>query len=259
MVFQQQQRFFTSFVLVFCLLLPVFASFAGAQEAVTAVPVECPDRSVCNGDFEEGLAYWGRYYTSASVIPARSGQGMHIHWNKPQSVVYQVLPGVFEAGKTYEATAWFQAESNETCQLSFGDGFIVNDPENNPSGENEASQALTGNGAWQQLRVELTLSRDERMQITLSSSNAGGTVLFDDIQVREIPSLFAEIESLGFDAVNDVILFSTGPAPHEFPVGSGDTFTVRATENSAVPEPSTLALVGLGIIAGLWLRRRNKR
>jgi hypothetical protein len=259
MIFQQQRKLFTGFMLVLCLLLPVFASFAGAQEITTPVPVECPDRTVCNGDFEEDLMHWGRFHASTSVVPGRNGSGMRIQWNDPQSVVYQVLPGVFEAGKTYEATAWFQAESSETCQLSFGDSWVVNDPENNPSGENEASQALAGNGAWQQLRVELTLDRDERLQITLSSSNVGGSVLFDDIQVRELPSLYAEIESLGLDIVNDPLHFPTGSTSESFPVNLGSDFSIRTPENSAVPEPSTLALVGLGIITGLWLRKRRTR
>ena len=258
MIFQQQHKLFTGFLLVCCLLFPVFASVAGAQEATPSIPVECLDRTVCNGDFEEEQAYWGRYHARASVVSGRSDQGMRVQWNDNQSVVYQVLPGIFEAGKTYEATAWFQAEPSETCQLSFGDGFVVNDPENNPSGENEESQTLAGNGAWQRLRVELTLSRDERLQITLFSSNVGGSVLFDDIQVRELPNLYSEIESLGLDAINDPVLFPTGSAPGSFPVNSGHDFSVRTPENSAVPEPSTLILVGLGIIAGLWLRRRNK-
>ena len=129
----------------------------------------------------------------------------------------------------------------------------------NPSGENEASQALAGNGAWQRLRVELTLDRDERLQLTLSSSNVGGAVLFDDIQVRELPSLYAKIESLGLDIVNDPLLVPTGSASENFAVNSGRDFSVQTPENSAVPEPSTLVLVGFGIIAGLWLRRRNKR
>ena len=137
----------------------------------------CPDRSVCNGDFEQGLTYWDST-ENAALAAGKSGQGAQVTADGANGDIFQLLPGVFAGDETYTATAWCKAEAGERCGIFFGD---ANTLENPTMYENMARQWLDGNGGWQQLRVELTLSHAERLNLFLYAPT--GSVVYDDAQV----------------------------------------------------------------------------
>ena len=138
----------------------------------------CDGPALCNGDFEQGLSYWAAYQDSLDMVPGRSGQGLEIDGY----LAYQSLPGLFEGGKTYEAAAWCAAAPGAVCQLGFGDMGAVSDPNNY---ENVARTPIAGNGTWQRIRLALTLSHDEYVQVSLENHAAGSAVAFDDVRVQE--------------------------------------------------------------------------
>ena len=138
---------------------------------------ECPERSVCNGDFEQGFNYWDST-ENAALVSGKSGQGAQVTADGANGDIFQLLPGTFAGGETYTATAWCKAETGERCGIFFGD---ANTLENPIMYENMARQWLDGNGEWQQLRVELTLSHAERLNLFLYAPV--GSVVYDDVQV----------------------------------------------------------------------------
>jgi hypothetical protein len=234
MRFQSKPYVFVGFFWVLCLHLLGNTSVVAAQTG--GLSAACAERTVCNGDFAQEFQYWSRYHAEAALVPGHSGQGMQVQWLDNEAVVYQVLPGVFAQGKTYEVTAWCKASAMEQCQLYLGDGWAIRDA-NNPSFENEVRQNVPSTGEWQQLRATLTLSRDERLQVALSPSYDGEGVLYDDLQIREVPA-FARSAAAGFK--------NATTTPRRTPIPT------------ATPEPATFILVGFGMLAAMWWRKRHQ-
>lgn len=141
----------------------------------------CPDRSVCNGDFELDFAFWGST-ENAVLSPGRTGQGVQVSYDGANADLEQMLSGVFEGGKTYRATTWCLADQIELCSLFFGDANLVY----GQAYENEVSQTLWGIGTWQKLSVTHTMTHDERMNVYVYAKFPGSTVIYDDIQVEEV-------------------------------------------------------------------------
>jgi len=107
------------------------------------------------------------------------------------SDIAQLLPGVFESGKTYRASAWCLADAGERCRLFFGDSNL----EYGAPYENAVTQSLWGNGSWQSISASLTLSHSERLNVFLYSPI--GQVIYDDVQVEEISSYLLTVTKAG--------------------------------------------------------------
>ena len=68
----------------------------------------CADNTVCNGDFAQQFTYWNGT-DNATLVAGRTGQAAQVEKDSGNSDIQQLLPGVFEAGKTYRAVAWCKA------------------------------------------------------------------------------------------------------------------------------------------------------
>ena len=148
-----------------------------------AVP-ECADRMVCNGNFWQGptLKYW-EGVENAVLTTGRTGQGVQIAHDAANSDIYQTLRGLFDAGKTYQLTAWCLANPGAQCGLYLGDANTIADPTRY---QNEARQFVNGTGTWQQLAVTLTLKNVERLDAYLYAPTLGSNVLYDDVEITEV-------------------------------------------------------------------------
>lgn len=149
----------------------------------------CNDRTVCNGDFEQGFYAW-EGAENATLTSGQSGQGVRITHDEDNSDILQMLPGVFEAGGTYRVTAWCLAAPGELCKLFFGDA----NPEYGPAFEHAIWQWTEGTGDWQRLSHLLTLSHEERLNVSLAAPQTAA--IFDDVQVEELSDTSCEARTV---------------------------------------------------------------
>lgn len=166
---------------------------------VEAVPTPaCADRSICNGDFEQGLAYWWDI-GNASLTYGRTGWGVQIAHDDANSDAFQFMNGIFEAGKIYQVSVWCLADVGEECGLYLGDANTYVNP---PAHEREVSAYLPGNGAWQQVMVTLPLDEPERLSVYLYAYQTGSTVVYDDVELKDVTPYYAYLAegytNLGF-------------------------------------------------------------
>ena len=139
----------------------------------------CPDRTVCNGDFESGLLYWSST-TNATITNGQNGQGVKVLQDTSNSDISQLISGVFFSGKTYQVTAWCLAQSQQRCGLFLGDANTYY----GPAYEHQQTTWLNGNGSWQQIIAKVTLSHDERLNVYLYAPNI--QAIYDDVQIKEL-------------------------------------------------------------------------
>lgn len=190
-----------------------------------------PIRTVCNGAFEQQFAFWGGT-DNATLVSGRTGQAALVAKDSTNSDIQQLLPGLFEAGHTYRATAWCKVATGNAGRIFLGDSNLAY----GPAYEHDERQDLPATGAWQQLSVTVTFTHQEQMQMYLYG---GSTIVYDDVQIAKIMPAASPLRTL----------------PASMPDESAPDGT--PTSNS-VPEPATLGLIGLGIagIAYLWRRSR---
>lgn len=146
-------------------------SFAGA----------CPDLSVCNGDFEQGTTFWQSTENAVGVDSGRTSKGIQVQADGANGDIWQLIPGTFMGGKTYQLSAWCKAETSQRCGIYFGD---VNREANATMYEHIARQWKQGSGDWQQLTAAITMRHDERMNVYLYAP--AGNVLYDDVMIQEL-------------------------------------------------------------------------
>jgi len=82
-----------------------------------AATTACADRIVCNGNFEQGFAAWDGA-NNAALVAGYTGQGANVMLDTTDSNIFQNIPGVFEAGHTYRATARCFAANGRSCHLT---------------------------------------------------------------------------------------------------------------------------------------------
>jgi len=156
-------------------------SFTPPITAIFSTPSVCSEKTVCNGDFENGLFGW----QSVENVALTSGNyelGIEVRSDE-KSDIFQPITGVFQAGKTYELTAWCLADVGEKCGLYLGD---ANTRANATPHENEIQRLVDGTGEWQQISVKLTLSHAEALDVYLYAPVFGSTVGYDDVQIQPI-------------------------------------------------------------------------
>ena len=146
----------------------------------------CGSATVCNGDFEQALTAWTSTANASLVTGRNGGKAVQVAYDGANADISQLLPGVFEAGRTYEISAWCYAPVGSECGLFFGD---ANDIFNPPAYEQEVKLFAPGTGTWQQLRRAISLTRTERMSVYVYAKTPNSAVLYDDIQVRDITTL----------------------------------------------------------------------
>ena len=126
---------------------------------VLFTPLQCTSEHICNPNFEDGLNFW-RNTEKATVVQGRSGNGIQINNESGGNVhVFQVLSGVFQKDKTYQASVWCKALEGQECSIFFGDegsGY-----------ENTDHLTILGNDDWQHLTVRVALTKDEVMSLYL--------------------------------------------------------------------------------------------
>lgn len=145
----------------------------------------CADRTVCNGSFEQQFSFWDGT-DNATLVSGRTGQAALVAKDAANSDIQQLLPGMFEAGKTYRATAWCKANTGNTCRLFLGDSNNIFGAEY----ENSVKQEWGGNGAWQKISTPpLTLTHHELLNVYLYSDLVSA-VAYDDVQVEEVAPYF---------------------------------------------------------------------
>jgi hypothetical protein len=149
------------------------------EELVTPA---CPDRTLCNGDFAYGLAYW-QHTANVSLTAGRSGQGVEVRYDGANSDLSQLLAGVFEGGRAYRVSVWCLAEVGEQCGLFLGDANRLHNP---IPYEHEISRFVEGTGVWQRLTGTLTLRHADRVDVYLYSKVPGSRVIYDDVEIEEV-------------------------------------------------------------------------
>jgi len=141
----------------------------------------CPERTLCNGDFEWGYAQWISP-ENVNLIDGRNGVGALVSNDAGNSDLWLLLPGTFKGGTTYRATAWCLADVGEECRLMLGDANTTN----GAPYENVAYQILPGNGQWQKLSATLTLTHDERLDFYVYAKYPKSQVLYDDLALESL-------------------------------------------------------------------------
>ncbi len=147
-------------------------------------PPPCPDRTLCNDDFEKDLLYW-RDTNNTSIITGRTGNGIQVNNDAANSDVYQFMTGIFDSGKWYEVSAWCKAEAGEQCGIYLGDANTWHNP---PAHERESRTFLWGNGEWQRISTALYLDESERLSVYLYAKMTGSSVIYDDVSITELPA-----------------------------------------------------------------------
>lgn len=139
---------------------------------------------LCNGGFEENLAFW-ESTENTDIGIGRSGNGLRVNHDDENADVRQLLPNTFLAGTSYRVSVWCKALVGDECRLFFGDASRFFNP---PAMENAINTTVEGNGDWQHLTLTLTLEQDEQMFVYLYSRTEGSSVLYDDLEIEEIPT-----------------------------------------------------------------------
>ena len=195
----------------------------------------CADRTLCNGDFEQGLAYW-RDLENAALTDGRSGWGLQIDHDDANSDAFQFMNGVFEAGKRYQLSAWCLADVGEDCGLYLGDANTWYNP---PDHEREVRAYAPGTGHWQYLSVTLALDEAERLSAYLYASKPGSSVIYDDVQLREAIPYTAYLAEGYTDGAFDTYIPILNP--HEDPAQVDVTFL----QEDGATTPVSFTLPGL--------------
>ncbi|GAK50187.1 hypothetical protein U14_01414 [Candidatus Moduliflexus flocculans] len=140
----------------------------------------CADRAVCNGNFEQQFSFW-EGTDNATLISGHTGQAAFVAKDTANSDIQQLLPGIFEAGKTYRVTAWCKANTGNACRLFLGDSNLAF----GAAYEHGIGQEWGGNGSWQHMSTPpLTLTHHELLNVFLYSDRVA-SVVYDDVQVEE--------------------------------------------------------------------------
>ena len=163
----------------------LYAPTPGSAVAYDDVAIQplaaCPERAICNGDFEQAYAFWGGT-GNANLTTGRTGMGLKISYDTSNADSFYRLSGVFPGGATYRVRAWCLADTGEECRLFFGD---ANTNYGAPY-EHVGTQILPGNGQWQQLTATVALTHDEVMGINLYSKTPNSAVIYDDITIETL-------------------------------------------------------------------------
>ncbi len=163
----------------------LYAPTPGSAVAYDDVAIQplaaCPERAICNGDFEQAYAFWGGT-ENANLTTGRTGMGLKISYDTSNADSFYRLSGVFPGGATYRVRAWCLADTGEECRLFFGD---ANTNYGAPY-EHVGTQILPGNGQWQQLTATVALTHDEVMGINLYSKTPNSAVIYDDITIETL-------------------------------------------------------------------------
>lgn len=156
-----------------------------AYDEIQVAEVLCD--MLCDSGFEEGLDFWKSIENVSITDNGRSGRGLRVDYDEENADVWQLLPGIFEAGTTYKASVWCKAFVGDECGIFLGDAQKLFNP---PAYENSTQEFIEGNGDWQQLSITLTLTKDEQMQIFLYSNTLGASVIYSVRSwLGQLPSL----------------------------------------------------------------------
>ncbi len=200
-------------------------------------PFVCPEHTVCNGDFERGFEYWDSVKNAVLIEGRNGGTGVQVNADGANGDIIQTLPGVFEGGGTYTATAWCKAAVGEYCRMFLGDSNV----DFGPVYENVATQLLPGTGDWQQLEVTLTLSHDEHLQIYLYGW--ANTAVYDDVQVQEDLGMIA---AYPFSEGSGTTTMDVSGNGHDGTLLNGVTWTSAGIEGHALQFDGVDDYVDLG-------------
>lgn len=134
--------------------------------------------------FENGFNNWSSAPANnfEAVANSRTGiYGMKVFHADGYNSDAHITIGVLSGGTKYRASVWFKCDSGLYGRLFFGDANYVY---GNPY-ENCKYVALAGNGGWQLIEAEVTLSKNEQMQIYVycQSGENGDYVIYDDLRV----------------------------------------------------------------------------
>lgn len=145
---------------------------------VTVTRVTQRDRVVCNGYFDEGFACW-ESLENAALRAGKSDYGIVVKSDGANADVFQLIPGTFEAGKSYKITADCLAEYGERCGIFLGDANTLN----GKAYEYAVHAWKWGTDAWQQISAVLLLTKNERLNVYLYAPT--GEVLYDNVSIVE--------------------------------------------------------------------------
>jgi hypothetical protein len=145
------------------------------------------NRVVFKEDFESNIAS-GNYISKHVVLTeGKKGKGLKVSYldkSEERGVRSFQLPGVFEAGKTYQAGVWCKADKGAKCRIFFGDDTEAN---NTKPYENEVNGYGEGTGEWQQIITpSRKMSHAEYMSVYVYSEVLGTSATYDDILVEEV-------------------------------------------------------------------------
>jgi RHS repeat-associated protein len=147
---------------------------------------------------------WNNYnsYQNMHIDSRRGDKSLFITKIDDMSYVYATV-GNFKEGKTYQASVWFKSDEDSYARILFCD---YNDVNGEPY-ENSVTKTMTGNGEWQELKVNITQSKNEQMEVFLyCDGDIGQSVKFDDLTIYPID---ATIETYTYDQKSYSISSST--------------------------------------------------
>ncbi|MEM7531398.1 MAG: leucine-rich repeat domain-containing protein [Chloroflexota bacterium] len=153
-------------------------------------------------DFEDGLVSW-TYNDNVTTTDGRNDQGIQItNRGNASENMFQTLTMTFQAGKTYLASVWCRADVGSRCNMAFGDHFSGYD--------NVSSILLPTTGQWQQLSVGIKMTQDESMTVALYSLDTDITVVYDDLVIREVTSICADVTEVSIAECEALVAIYNG-------------------------------------------------
>lgn len=145
------------------------------------------NRVVFKEDFESNIASGNYISKDVALSKGKTGNGLKVSYfdkSEERGVRSFQLSGVFEVGKTYQASVWCKAEKGSKCRIFFGDDTEAN---NTKPYENKVNGYGEGTGEWQNIITpSLKMSHDEYMSVYVYSEVLGTSVTYDDILVEEV-------------------------------------------------------------------------
>ncbi len=144
-------------------------------------------RVVFEEDFEGNLTSGNYTSNYVAITEGNTGKGLTVSYpdkSEERGARSFQLPGVFETGKTYQASALCKANKRAKCRISLVDDTRANNTE---PYENEVNGFAEGNGDWQKITTPARkMSHDEYMSVYVYSTVLGTSATYDDILVEEV-------------------------------------------------------------------------